>query len=337
MIHNWLRHLWESDRTFVGRQRLIILACYFVAMVATLSSNMLGLSGAFHPFFTISSSLLLCVIVLMGLGYVCKWTGIVTTLSVMNLATQLALSADTVFSAITPQVPHNYMVIIINMILLSGNIIVALSAFLNRITQISAVMAIVTYILCIGITNDSVLKDYAFMLLVVLVFFGFLGFRIAKNAERLENENLTLRQDEAELLHILRLNKEQVKAYIKLASGRHNTEHTRRLLDLLGERSQRNLLANVIEFLQTRETEKNKIAQALPELTPSEMDICQLILRNKKLGEVCAILGKTESNISTQRANIRRKLKMKPSDNLQEVLEQRMKKRGRVPDFIFSR
>lgn len=337
MTHNWLRHLLERDNTFIGHQRQIILACYFVAMVATLSSNILGLSGAFHPFFTITNSLLLSVILLMGLGYVCRWAGIVTTLSVMTLATQLALSADTVFSAITPQVPNNYMVIIVNMILLSGNIIVSLSTYLTRTTQVSVAMAITTYILCIGITNDAVLKDYAFMLLVVLVFFGFLGFRIAKNAERLENENMTLRQDEAELLHILRLNKAQVKAYIKLASGRHNTEHTRRLLDLLGERSQRNLLANVIEFLQLRETEKNKIAQALPELTPSETDICQLILRNKKLSEVCAILGKTESNISTQRANIRRKLKMKPSDNLQQILEQRMKKRGRVPDFIFAR
>ena len=252
-----------------------------------------------------------------------------TTLSVMILATQLALSADTVFSAITPQIPNNYMVIIVNMILLSGNIIVSLSTYLTRTTQVSVAMAITTYILCIGITNDAVLKDYAFMLLVVLAFFSFLGFRITKNAERLESENMTLRQDEAELLQIPRLNETQVKAYIKLASGRHNTEHTRRLLNLLGERSQRNLLANVIEFLQLRETEKNMIAQALPELTPSETDICQLILRNKKLSEVCAILGKTESNISTQRANIRRKLKMKPSDNLQQILEQRMKKRGR--------
>ena len=260
-----------------------------------------------------------------------------TTLSVMTLATQLALSADTVFSAITPQIPNNYMVIIVNMILLSDNIIVSLSTYLTRTTQVSVAMAITTYILCIGITNDAVLKDYAFMLLVVLAFFSFLGFRITKNAERLESENMTLRQDEAELLQIPRLNKTQVKAYIKLASGRHNTEHTRRLLNLLGERSQRNLLANVIEFLQLRETEKNMIAQALPELTPSETDICQLILRNKKLSEVCAILGKTESNISTQRANIRRNLKMKPSDNLQQILEQRMKKRGRVPDFIFAR
>ena len=70
-----------------------------------------------------------------------------TTLSVMTLATQLALSADTVFSAITPQIPNNYMVIIVNMILLSGNIIVSLSTYLTRTTQVSVAMAITTYIL----------------------------------------------------------------------------------------------------------------------------------------------------------------------------------------------
>lgn len=52
--------------------------------------------------------------------------------------------------------------------------------------------------------------------------------------------------------------------------------------------------------------------------------ICQLILRDKKLGEICSILNKSESNINTQRGNIRKKLGLQPTDNLQKALEKRV-------------
>ena len=67
-----------------------------------------------------------------------------------------------------------------------------------------------------------------------------------------------------------------------------------------------------------------RIEQTFPDLTPSERNIAQLILMGCKLGSICMILNKTESNVNTQRANIRRKLGLQPTDSLYEALKARM-------------
>ena len=318
--------LGRFESTYIGRHRLVILSVYFVTLVLLLLSNLLGISGAFHPFFIASNTLLLIVVSILAAGYIWGKTGIVTTLSLMTFITQLALSTDTLYSAFNPTVPNKYMVIIINMLLLACNTIVALSTYLTRITQTNTCIILATYTACIIKTNDPVLLDYYFMLFMVLVFFSFLGFHIAKNARRLEMENTTLRKDEAQLLQVLRLNKKQVKAYICLASESHAPQQTQNLLDMLGEASQKNILANVTEYLRVNNTERSNIDHCFPELTTSEKLICQLILRGKKLGEICSILGKTESNVNTQRANIRRKLGLSTPDSLQKALEERLDK-----------
>lgn len=326
LLSHYNKFLVHYETTYVGRHRLIILSVYFITLAVLLLSNILGISGAFHPFFSASNSLLLVVACILAACYLYKKTNIVTTLSLMTLSTQLALSVDTVFSAFDVSVSNNYMVIIINMLLLACNTIVALSTYLTRITQINTAMVLITYTICVVETNDPILLDYYFMLFMVLLFYSFLGFHIAKNARRLESENTELRKDEAQLLQVLRLNKKQVKAYICLASESHDPQKTHELLDMLGETSQKNIIANVTKFIRVSRTEKMQIDNCFPELTTSEKDICQLILRGMKLGEICTILGKTESNINTQRANIRRKLGLATPDNLQKALENRLNK-----------
>lgn len=96
------------------------------------------------------------------------------------------------------------------------------------------------------------------------------------------------------------------------------------MLDLLGEASQKNVIDNVMQYLQTRELSKQNIERVFPELSASEQEICYLILLNRKLSEICTLLNKSESNITTQRANIRKKLGMGSADNLKKVLEKRI-------------
>ena len=127
-----------------------------------------------------------------------------------------------------------------------------------------------------------------------------------------------------ELLQVLKINKKQIKAYVALAKERHDVKLTAHLLDLLGEASQKNVIDNVMQYLQTRELSKQNIERVFPELSASEQEICYLILQNRKLSEICTLLNKSESNITTQRANIRKKLGMGSADNLKKVLEKRI-------------
>lgn len=93
----------------------------------------------------------------------------------------------------------------------------------------------------------------------------------------------------------------------------------------MDEKKQQNIINNIQNYLNERNTQLNDIKKALPELTPSEIEICRLILQGKKLGEICSILNKSESNINSQRAHIRKKLNMHPSENLLAVLKKRMR------------
>jgi len=58
-------------------------------------------------------------------------------------------------------------------------------------------------------------------------------------------------------------------------------------------------------------------------LTFSEKEICKLILQGHTLKEICAELNKSESNITSQRCHIRKKLNMDRRDDLRRTLEVR--------------
>lgn len=79
-------------------------------------------------------------------------------------------------------------------------------------------------------------------------------------------------------------------------------------------------------MIKLQETDIKMLEGIFPELSPSELEICQLILQNKKLSEICNLLGKNESNINSQRAHIRKKLNLQTNDNFKNVLTERLKK-----------
>lgn len=324
-ILNKLSEFQKREVTYINHQRLIIMEYYGAIICLGTLSNILGFSGSFAPFFTITNAILFGIIVITSIAYITKRINIAQTISCMTCTTQFIIAIDNIYCAFMPTLPNYLMVILINMLILSANIIIPLATYLTRTAQIMTYFALTAYIICVIITNSSALKDYFFLLFLILSLISILGFRIAKNAERLENENKSLKKDEAEMLQILRLNKKQFKAYISLAKQEQSPEMSKHLLELLGETSQKTLIANVLEFIRKKDAESHKIENIFPKLTPSEIEICQLILRNKKLGEICSILNKTESNINTQRANIRKKLGLKTTDNLQKFLTEKMK------------
>ena len=116
------------------------------------------------------------------------------------------------------------------------------------------------------------------------------------------------------------MTKEQVRAYVELARKKYDFNRVESLLNMLGEDLQRNVIANVSEYLSIRETGMLEMETLFPELSVSEREVCRLILQGKQQSDICSILDKKKSNISSTRTHIRRKLGMQPSDNLRKVL-----------------
>ena len=318
--------LLKRESNYLDCQRQWLLVCFAVMLSLGILSNILGLSGAFDPFFTASNIVFLIVVVSSFAAYLLGKIGVVRGIAFLAVATQVFIGMDILYSAFVPTLKDNTMVILINMLILAGNMFFSLAAYQARLTRWLVAIALGVYLVCVVVTGNESLRNYFFMMLLILLFISVLSLGIARNGEYLVNANKILQREEEELLQVLRINKKQIKAYVTLAKERHNVKQTEHLLDLLGEASQKNVIDNVLQYIQTRELSKQNLERVFPELSSSEREICYLILQNKKLAEICVLLNKTESNITTQRGNIRKKLGMLPSDNLQKVLENRIRK-----------
>lgn len=317
--------LLKRESNYLDRQRQWLLVCFAVMLSLGILSNILGVSGAFDPFFTASNIVFLVVVVSSFAAYLLGKIGVVKGITFLAVATQVFIGMDILYSAFVPTLKDNTMVILINMLILAGNMFFSLAAYQARLTRWLVGIALGVYLVCVIVTGNESLRNYFFMMLLILLFISVLSLGIARNGEYLVNANKILQREEEELLQVLRINKKQIKAYVALAKERHNVKLTEHLLDLLGEASQKNVIDNVLQYIQTRELSKQNLERIFPELSSSEREICYLILQNKKLSEIGILLNKTESNITTQRGNIRKKLGMNPSDNLQKVLEKRIR------------
>lgn len=315
----------NKELGFINHQRQSIILCYAIAISLGAISNICKFSGSFEWFFTITNSVMLALFFIVSTLYTANILDIKHTGALLTLTCQIAIATDNIYCAFTPSLPHYRMVILMNLLILLGNTLINLATYLPHIAQVTASIAIISYTVCVLVSGDETLKDYYFMILIIFALTCFLGFRVTKVAHRLQEENQTLKRDEDDLLNILRINKKQVKAYLKLAKHNLSEDETSAMLNMLDETAQTTLINNVSNYIQHQETDEAILEKTFPDFTPSEIKICQLILRNKKQSEICSILNKTESNISTQRANIRKKLSLQPTENLHKALIQRLR------------
>lgn len=120
-----------------------------------------------------------------------------------------------------------------------------------------------------------------------------------------------LREEERKALHMLADLKDEEK------------DMAVNLLSRLRPEQQQNILERAAEQLKTSELSKKAWDLVCADLTNSERVICQMVLEGKMLKEICIELNKSESNITSQRSHIRKKLNMDRKDDLRRELEKR--------------
>lgn len=120
-----------------------------------------------------------------------------------------------------------------------------------------------------------------------------------------------LREEERKALHMLADLKDEEK------------DMAVNLFSRLSPEQQQNILDRAAEQLKTSELSQKAWDLVCAELTNSERVICQMVLEGKMLKEICIELNKSESNITSQRSHIRKKLNMDRKDDLRRELEKR--------------
>lgn len=190
--------------------------------------------------------------------------------------------------------------------------ITAQSQQLNRTSLGFAVALLPVVAVALSHTQISVLL---FSIKAVLVGFLMVLYVWLYNWEPLIIKELRqpkqLREEERKALHMLADLKDEEK---NMAVN---------LLSRLSPEQQKNILHRAAEQLKTDELSKKAWDLVCADLTNSERVICQMVLEGKMLKEICNELNKSESNITSQRSHIRKKLNMDRKDDLRRELEKR--------------
>lgn len=323
------RHLesriYHGGDTVEERQRFSVFLYGSIILFIGIPLNLLGLTGPTDRIYFLMNTVNLTTGIIVFILYYYKRIGLKSALASLLLATQLEISGEMLNCAFNPSAYHMQL-IVGNLVLSAILVMLSVVAYMRFLPVLLSLFCMGTYTICTLITSSPSLKNFYILLVLVFFVICILGERLINAVRKLELENKNLKQDEAELLHILRINKQQVKAYIEFSKKEQpDSEDTERFLELIGERSQRNIINTVSSYITEKQTEIDLIAKAFPELSASEHEICRLVLQGKKLGEICEILGKTENNVTAHRGHIRKKLGLTSQENLKKALESRMK------------
>lgn len=190
--------------------------------------------------------------------------------------------------------------------------ITAQSQQLNRTTLGFTIALLPVVAVAISHTQISVLL---FSIKAVLVGFLMILYVWLYNWEPVMVKELRqpkqMREEERKALHMLADLKDEEK------------DMAVNLLSRLRPEQQQNILERAAEQLKTSELSKKAWDLVCADLTNSERVICQMVLEGKMLKEICIELNKSESNITSQRSHIRKKLNMDRKDDLRRELEKR--------------
>lgn len=124
-----------------------------------------------------------------------------------------------------------------------------------------------------------------------------------------------------QVLHVFNMNKTELMALLKLAKAKDaDTVYDKELMEQLDHKTLRNIIkvANQIEHMQA--CQRKDMSERFPMLTPAELDVCRLVEQGLAINDISKVLGKSASNVSTVRGNIRKKLGLAQDDDLRSAL-----------------
>lgn len=216
--------------------------------------------------------------------------------------------------------------IMVNMLLSLMFLMLSVCAYMYKLASVQASMALIAYIVCGLISKGPFLMNCLPLLFTLFTLMLLLGKLLHNNVYELQEENEMLKKEERAILKMLPFNKEELLAFTELVSCETGDQKAVKLLDNIGEIARNNIYAIAKERIKMESSQMETVQKVFPELSPSELAICRLILQDKTIGEICALLGKTSGNVTSQRVHIRTKLGLMKEDNLKKVLQERMKR-----------
>lgn len=321
--NNGLAELRSTSET--TRQQVITLIIGITMVTIFVPMHFLDLIGAQVPFLKIISLTMLLTALTVGLLFFHRKMDAGKALAYAGPIVSVIQTAAMFYIAI--DMPDDIYYIIFNSLIILVCILFMSVCFLNKAAIFTASCNVIALTGSWIIVNNDILLQFVLLIDGISIFIPLMFILIYNNMKQLQNENSAMRKTETELLNIFRFNRRELEAYIKICGDKKpKSKDYDHFFDMLDQRTQRNIINAVTHKLATKQATESDLRRMFQNLTESELEVTRLILEKKQLGEICAITGKTESNIGAIRSHIRKKMGLSPSDKLYDALVDRITK-----------
>ena len=305
------------------RQRLVVLL-YATAILEGVIPIIIMTSAGNHPFLLWSNVALWLIGAVMISLYFMRRLSLDRTINTLAVLIQIELSAEIICCA-TIHSPYASALVMENLFMAVVVVLLAATAYLHYLPYLLSLLALSAYVYSMVVMDNIFMLEFCPVFFLVFCVICLSSNRIYECTEGLETENKSLHRNEEDIQWVLSMNQEQIKAFIALSKNREANEDTGKLLDMVGDRAKHNIINAVTAYQKQKEITNSRLQRALPMLTSSEIEICAMILQDKRQSDICILLGKSASNINSQRSHIRKKLALNADDDLKEALIARLR------------
>lgn len=226
----------------------------------------------------------------------------------------------------TPElIALNRELILINEILSFNNFInTCLGMLRNGPTAVSAIFwtaMAVAYIIC----PEVVASPFVYMFGIATFCLWIYSVVMRIFIYNMSHEADDYKKVENSILDLLNMSKEEITSLVQLCRQAKGTDDLdTKLASHLSEQTQHNII-ELSEYLSNEKREKHvNLNKLLPQLTPTEKEVCRMVIRGLSLKEIAIALDKSTNNIGTVRGNIRKKLRLNAGEELRTSLINRL-------------
>lgn len=318
----------KHDDAKYGNKRVVLFM---------LSQPLLLIGVPLNTFFMDSNSEPVVLYFLLGAWFV---TLVVTVGLILNkvsfqyallttiLSFSLELLVEMIVSTLNPT-EYNLQIIICDLLLIGSLSVYSMSIYQRILPSILTTLGLLSYTFSMIHTGSEAMYSYFGLFLFVFIMMCAFSEYYTYRWNQLETENKKYHDEEEELLRTLKLNREPIKAYLKLSTSKNISDDiTEQLLERLDVGAQKNLVKVMTMYINNLRTKRDYIEQTFPELSATERELVQFILQGKKTSEIVEAWGKSATTISTHRVNIRKKLGLSSNEKLADALMNILKENG---------
>lgn len=313
--HNWQQRMCLITFLMLSLSVVVLgVPMHFIGMIGRCDTIL----------YTISAMSWAATLVILVM-YLTQRMRLTVAISSFGILTQLAESARIVYVAM--ERPDGFEeTIVFNQVISLALIIYMVMAAVRHMPTILAIMSIATITSAYLYTDGEINRQIVVIFVIVEIFTCILGEMIRRGIRSMQREKADYHSTLNRVLSTFHMTKTELLAYIQLGRGEQSDKDITDFFNRLDERTEANLIRAVEQRVAQRKMQHADISAVLPTLTPTEQEVCRLIIGGKTIIEIASILHKNANNVSSVRIHIRKKLGLATGKDLREALLEVMQK-----------